>query len=107
MKTILVTGSNGLLGQKIIYSLLSRSDVRCISTAKGDNRMRVKDGYHYESLDITSEVEVNKIIEKWKSYGFEVNSAFRSQALLQLTNAYCTPKRCLNCSIGNKVIRRR
>jgi dTDP-4-dehydrorhamnose reductase len=65
MKTILVTGSNGLLGQKIIYSLLSRSDVRCISTAKGDNRMRVKDSYHFESLDITSEVEVNKIIEKW------------------------------------------
>lgn len=66
MKTILVTGSNGLLGQKIIYALLGRTDVRCISTAKGENRMRVQEGYHYETLDITSKEEVNHILGKWK-----------------------------------------
>jgi dTDP-4-dehydrorhamnose reductase len=66
MKTILVTGSNGLLGQKIIYSLLGRNDVRCISTAKGSNRMRVQEGYHYESLDITSKEQVDEVLGKWK-----------------------------------------
>ncbi len=61
MKTILVTGSNGLLGQKIIYALRNRSDVRCIATSKGDNRMLAKDGYAFESLDITDGEQMEKV----------------------------------------------
>jgi dTDP-4-dehydrorhamnose reductase len=62
MKTILVTGSNGLLGQKIIYALRNKADVRCIATAIGPNRILVKDGYVYEPLDVTDKVQVEKII---------------------------------------------
>ena len=54
MKTILVTGGNGLLGQKIIYALRNRSDVRCISTSKGENRMKAQDGYEYSTMDISN-----------------------------------------------------
>jgi dTDP-4-dehydrorhamnose reductase len=66
MKTILVTGSNGLLGQKIIYALRNRPDVKCISTSKGSNRMSAKEGYVFESLDITDTKHVREIIEKYK-----------------------------------------
>lgn len=66
MKTILVTGSNGLLGQKIIYALLGKSDIRCISTSKGANRMLLKDGYTYESLDISDKQEVANVFAKYK-----------------------------------------
>ncbi|HNP98462.1 MAG TPA: SDR family oxidoreductase, partial [Bacteroidia bacterium] len=66
MKTILVTGSNGLLGQKIIYALIQRGDVRCISTSKGANRMKVQTGYIYESLDISDRNQVSEIFEKYK-----------------------------------------
>jgi len=52
-KTILVTGSNGLLGQKIVNQLKEREDVHLIATSKGENRRLVKD-FNYESLDITS-----------------------------------------------------
>ena len=62
-KTILVTGSNGLLGQKIVNQLKEREDVHLIATSKGENRRLVKD-FNYESLDITSEKEVEKIIAK-------------------------------------------
>jgi dTDP-4-dehydrorhamnose reductase len=65
MKTILVTGSNGLLGQKIIYALRNRNDVRCISTSRGENRMKARDGYIYESLDLTDKSELNRIAEKY------------------------------------------
>lgn len=61
---ILVTGSNGLLGQKIIYALRERKDVQCISTAIGPNRMKVKDGYVYDELDITNEQSINEVFEK-------------------------------------------
>ena len=66
MKTILVTGSNGLLGQKIIYALRNRNDVRCIATSKGANRMLAKDGYTFESLDITDKEQLEKIFAQYK-----------------------------------------
>jgi dTDP-4-dehydrorhamnose reductase len=65
MKTILVTGSNGLLGQKIIYALRNRSDVKCISTSKGENRMKAKDGYEYVSMDISDLNSVESVFQKY------------------------------------------
>ena len=66
MKTILITGSNGLLGQKIIYLLKNKEGVRCISTSKGENRMKVRDGYIYEPLDILDKSEVKRVLEKYR-----------------------------------------
>lgn len=66
MKTILVTGSNGLLGQKIIYSLRGRNDVACIATSIGANRLLAKDGYIYESLDVTDKNQVEKLVEQYR-----------------------------------------
>lgn len=66
MKTILITGSNGLTGQKIIYALRDKNGVRCIATSKGANRTKAKDGYIYESLDITSQEEISQIFSRYK-----------------------------------------
>lgn len=48
--------------------------------------------------------EQNSITRKWKEVGFDVNSAFDSQALIELHNEFCLKKRCLHCSIGAEVI---
>ncbi|HLG35016.1 MAG TPA: DUF2851 family protein [Bacteroidia bacterium] len=48
--------------------------------------------------------EKNSIITKWESLGIEADNSFRSQALLELFNEYCTKKKCLTCGIGNKLI---
>ncbi|MES2285197.1 MAG: SDR family oxidoreductase [Bacteroidota bacterium] len=66
MKKILITGSNGLLGQKLVYNLIKRSDVEVIATSFGANRLVLKDGYTYESLDITNKAEVEKVFKKYK-----------------------------------------
>ncbi|MES2138350.1 MAG: SDR family oxidoreductase [Bacteroidota bacterium] len=66
MKKILITGSNGLLGQKLVYNLIKRSDVEVIATSFGANRLVLKDGYTYESLDITNKAEVEKVFTKYK-----------------------------------------
>ncbi|MFM7726333.1 MAG: sugar nucleotide-binding protein, partial [Flavobacteriales bacterium] len=66
MKTILVTGANGLLGQKIVYALAEREDVRCISTGIGPNRMKSKSGYQYEELDIRDVRNVELLLEKYR-----------------------------------------
>jgi len=65
MKKILITGSNGLLGQKIVLALSKRNDVNVIATSLGANRMKMQDGYVYESLDITNKSEVDAIFIKY------------------------------------------
>lgn len=61
---ILVTGSNGLLGQKLVYKLRNKPDLTCIATARGNNRLAKQDGYFYETLDITNEENVSHVFAK-------------------------------------------
>ena len=67
MKKVLITGSNGLLGQKLITLLADKSGYTLIATARGDNRLgEVSKPYEYASLDITNQIEVDSIINKYK-----------------------------------------
>jgi dTDP-4-dehydrorhamnose reductase len=66
MKKILVTGSNGLLGQKLIEQLTKQNNFEVFATAKGENRLPFKNGYSYKSLDITILEEVNAVFEEIK-----------------------------------------
>ena len=66
MKKILITGSNGLLGQKLVYKLRNHASITCIATAKGTNRLVKTDGYVYEELDITNAQHVNDVFTKHK-----------------------------------------
>jgi hypothetical protein len=50
--------------------------------------------------------ENNAIIEQYRNAGVEVDSAFISQALLQLKKKYCNEKKCLNCTIGIKILKK-
>jgi dTDP-4-dehydrorhamnose reductase len=60
---ILITGSNGLLGQKLVKLILEKGEDELIATARGVNRLPYDEGnYKYISLDITNEVDVKKII---------------------------------------------
>jgi len=59
---ILITGSNGLLGQKLLHKLRKDSSVQLIATSKGGNRVSEKEGYTYFDLDITINNEVAKLI---------------------------------------------
>jgi dTDP-4-dehydrorhamnose reductase len=68
MKRILVTGSNGLLGQKLVYAILERNDMEVIATSVGDNRLTRREGYVYESMDITSAEDVKKVITKYSPH---------------------------------------
>jgi len=65
MKKILITGSNGLLGQKLVYALLKRKDVQVIATSCGANRLLKQDGYIYESMDITNKSDIEKVFSKY------------------------------------------
>ncbi|HQV00745.1 MAG TPA: sugar nucleotide-binding protein, partial [Bacteroidia bacterium] len=65
MHTILVTGTNGLLGQKILYAL-KKLDVQIIAVAKGPNRTANKYGYHYIDADVTNTTLMTLIFETYR-----------------------------------------
>lgn len=66
MQRILVTGSNGLLGQKIIRLLQARDDVDWLATSAGQNRMEGLDESHFRSMDITDEGSVQDCFGSFK-----------------------------------------
>lgn len=61
---ILVTGSNGLLGQKLTDLLLTTNH-SLIATATGMNRHPINSGYIYESMDVTNPENVQNVIEQY------------------------------------------
>lgn len=60
-----------------------------------------------KALDMLSALppESNKVTRGWQEIGFENSTAYDSQSLLGLQQLYCEKRRCLECSIGQKIIR--
>ncbi len=50
--------------------------------------------------------EQNEITKHWADLGRKSKSAYESQALIQLKNEHCDHKKCLNCAIGNNLLRK-
>ena len=50
--------------------------------------------------------EKNSIISKFSKLNLKSKNALESQALLELKNNYCSKKRCLQCAIGNNLVRK-
>ena len=49
--------------------------------------------------------EKNSRINGFLALQITIKNAFDSQALLQLKNEYCSKKRCLECAVGNKLLK--
>lgn len=50
--------------------------------------------------------EKNSTIKKFEKIGHTAANALESQALLQLYKNYCTPLKCLQCAIGNTLLKK-
>lgn len=66
MKKVLITGANGLLGQKLIDLYLTKQDRIVIGTGVGPCRHDKKGAFKYETLDITNEADVMALISEIK-----------------------------------------
>ena len=49
--------------------------------------------------------EKNNITKGFEQLGIVNKNAFDTQALIQLKNEYCNYKHCLQCAIGNKILK--
>src|SRR5688572_23129846 len=62
---ILVTGSNGLLGQKLVTLLQQQADVQLVATARGASVQQIKKG-DFHLLDVTDKNQVESAISSVK-----------------------------------------
>lgn len=61
---ILITGSNGLLGQKLIDALRNDPEIELIATSRGEDRSPEPLWERFRSLDITSKSEVDRVLDE-------------------------------------------
>lgn len=59
---ILITGSNGLLGQKLVQLITEKGIDHLIATARGENRLPKSDAYEFVSIDITNKQEIDQVL---------------------------------------------
>ena len=64
-KRILITGSNGLLGQKLIHLILDHSNHVLLATSKGENRVASRQDFDFQSLDITNKKMVEAVVNSF------------------------------------------
>lgn len=90
MKTkILITGSNGLLGQKLILALVPIAEVELIATSRGANRSSYRDSYRYIPLDICSAEEVSHVFSLVKP-----DVVIHTAAMTHVDQCELNPKDC-------------
>jgi dTDP-4-dehydrorhamnose reductase len=62
MTKILLTGANGLLGQKLVGLLAGNESIDLVATARGDNRLPHETSYTYQTMDITDRQQVLDVV---------------------------------------------
>ena len=89
---VLITGANGLLGQKLV-DLLKQQGVDFLATSQGASRI-VTPGINYHSLDIRDPEEVNTVIAEYKP-SVVINTA----AMTQVDQCETDRKKCWNLNV--------
>ncbi len=89
MKRILVTGSNGLLGQKLVYKLKDRDDLELIATARGENRLIDQNGYAFYPMDIGNRSNVDDVIDRTRPDNIIHTAAMTQVDDCELDHAAC------------------
>lgn len=90
---ILITGSNGLLGQKIVRQLKKRK-IEFLATSKGENRNPDCENSKYVSMDICSEEEIAQVF-----HSFLPTHVIHTAAMTNVDACELNPKDCYETNV--------
>ncbi len=70
-------------------------------------KLKNADRYQKRALQLLEELpaESNALLDAWMELGVPVRHAYQSQALIHLKTRYCDAKRCLECAVGNSLLK--
>jgi len=94
MSRILLTGSNGLLGQNLISEILQRTDMQLLATSGSDNKFPVNGGYDFIRMDICNRQSVFKTIREFKP-----DIIIHAAAMTQVDACESNHKKCSEINI--------
>ena len=86
---ILITGSNGLLGQKIVAHCI-KNKITFLATSKGDNRNEDCPSINYLAMDISNSDEIVKVFN-----GFNPTHVIHTAAITNVDYCELNPKECI------------
>lgn len=97
-------GSTGGIGESFVDTLVINVIVPFMfiyGSLKGE------EFYKQRAMDLLDQMkpEDNKISRYYDQLGFPMETAFHSQATIQLKENYCKPKKCLNCKLGTYLMK--
>ena len=90
---ILITGANGLLGQKLVQLYDSQPNVDVVATGRGPNRNYVGQ-YTYESMDVTSKEDVLSALQK-----HQVDVVINTAAMTHVDQCELHPEDCWKLNV--------
>ncbi len=101
-KKVVVTGSNGLLGQKLIKLLVGRNECEVFALSRGKNRIHSKSGYTYYSIDLTRAEDLEKLLHEIRP-DFLVHTA----AMTNVDACELNPEECdrMNVEVVENLVR--
>lgn len=70
-------------------------------------KMRELEAFQKRALSLLEELppEANAIVDGWAELGVQARDAYQTQALIHLKTRYCDAKRCLECAMGNAILK--
>ncbi len=94
------------MGIEAVYTLIVNAAAPLLAaySFKTDNR-----SYLDRAVRLLEELpaENNRITRKWKQLGLEMSSSASTQGATEWYHRYCTLKRCLSCSVGNVLLKKK
>jgi len=94
-KKILITGSNGLLGQKLAHLLIHNAEIDLIATSRGENKLKqLLPELNFIALDVTDEQQVNRVISSEKP-----THIIHTAAMTQVDECELNPEICWRLNV--------
>ncbi len=94
IKPILITGSNGLLGQKLVR-LFQKNQIPFIATARGENRLSNVPKEHFISLDIQNANEVKTVFAD-----IDISAVIHTAAMTQVDDCENQKNLCIDLNVN-------
>jgi len=94
------------LGEQALNGILINAAIPLIFCY---GQLRDDEKYRQKAFDWLAELkpEFNRYTRLWQSLGLENNNAFDSQAMIEQFDHWCEKKKCLSCSIGSNLIKKK
>ncbi|GAA4316557.1 SDR family oxidoreductase [Compostibacter hankyongensis] len=91
---VLITGTNGLLGQHLVKQFRQMPDCSVVATARGENRLRDREGYVYAPMDIADPAQISEVMRREAP-----DSIIHSAAMTQVDDCETQRERCWQSNV--------